>query len=248
MIHLVIFDLDGTLVQTEKLKALSYARAVIDLCPNTVQTTEVIEAFKEVVGQSRREVALALMKRFDLERAARSRLAEFGVSAPWQAFVQIRLAYYERMLTDPQIILNHRWPYTIALLHEVRRMQCKTGLATMSHCNQVQQILKILRLTDAFDFIATGDDIDRGKPDPQIYQLVASELETAPEDCLVIEDSPAGVRAALDAGMHCFAVTTPFTREAIHSSHLLEKDRIVDDPAQLVDLVGRFLELETERN
>ena len=242
MIRLVIFDLDGTLVKTEALKALSYARAVIELCPNTVQTTEVIEAFKEVVGRSRREVALALMKRFDLERAARSRLAEFGVSAPWQAFVQIRLAYYEKMLNDPLVILNHRWPYTIALLEEVRRMGCKTGMATMSHCNQVQQILKILNLSAAFDFIATGDDIDRGKPDPQIYRLVSSELDIAPADCLVIEDSPAGVRAALAAGMHCFAVTTPFTRDAIHSSHLLSEDRIVDDPAKLVDLIGRFLE------
>ena len=53
MIHAMIFDLDGTLVQTERLKALSYAHAAKELCPNGVSEGEVIEAFKEVVGLSR---------------------------------------------------------------------------------------------------------------------------------------------------------------------------------------------------
>ena len=61
MIEAVIFDLDGTLVQTEKLKAISYARAVTDLCPHDVEEKQVIEAFREVVGLPRREVAQALV-------------------------------------------------------------------------------------------------------------------------------------------------------------------------------------------
>jgi hypothetical protein len=51
----MIFDLDGTLVQTEKLKALSYAQAVVELCPLHVDSNQVIEAFREVVGRSRKE-------------------------------------------------------------------------------------------------------------------------------------------------------------------------------------------------
>ncbi|MGH7449943.1 MAG: HAD family hydrolase [bacterium] len=56
MIRAIIFDLDGTLAQTEKLKVLSYARAAIELSPKPLTEAEVIEAFKEFVGLSRQEV------------------------------------------------------------------------------------------------------------------------------------------------------------------------------------------------
>jgi phosphoglycolate phosphatase-like HAD superfamily hydrolase len=65
MIRAMIFDLDGTLVQTERLKALSYARATVELCPYTLSEAEAVEAFKDVVGLPRREVAQALVERFD---------------------------------------------------------------------------------------------------------------------------------------------------------------------------------------
>jgi len=99
----MIFDLDGTLVQTERLKALSYARAVAELCPHEISTDLVIDAFKEVVGLSRQEVAQTLVERFDLQEKAAGRMMEFGVSTPWQAFIQVRLGYYESMLADPQV-------------------------------------------------------------------------------------------------------------------------------------------------
>jgi len=83
MIRAMIFDLAGTLVQTERLKARSYAHAAIELCPHNLGEAEVREAFKQVVGRPRREVAMALTKRFGLEDAARARMREFGVSAPW---------------------------------------------------------------------------------------------------------------------------------------------------------------------
>ena len=55
----MIFDLDGTLVQTERLKAISYARAAADLSASAITEEEVVEAFKEVVGLPRRQVAQA---------------------------------------------------------------------------------------------------------------------------------------------------------------------------------------------
>ena len=57
MIRALIFDLDGTLVQTERLKALSYAGAAIELSPHQISEGQVVEAFKEVVGLARQEVA-----------------------------------------------------------------------------------------------------------------------------------------------------------------------------------------------
>lgn len=67
MIQAMIFDLDGTFVQTEKLKALSYAKAAIELCPHAIRKEQVLEAYKEVVGQSRRKIAEMIMQHFDLE-------------------------------------------------------------------------------------------------------------------------------------------------------------------------------------
>jgi beta-phosphoglucomutase-like phosphatase (HAD superfamily) len=112
----------------------------------------------------------------------------------------------------------------------------------MSQCDQAQRVLQILDLESAFDFIATRDDVERGKPDPEIYLLVASELDVPPSNCLVIEDSPAGVKAALAAGMHSVAVTTPFTRARIHSSQLLDERWIVDEPTELPGVVRRIME------
>ncbi|MGD2178728.1 MAG: HAD family phosphatase [Anaerolineae bacterium] len=242
MIGAMIFDLDGTLVQTERLKALSYASAAVELCPYTVSEEQVLEAYKEVVGLPRRDVASALVERFDLGEPARSRMDELGVSAPWQAFVQVRLGYYEEMISDPEILRKNQWPHNMALLRMAREMGCKLALATMSGCARTRQVLQALGLADAFDFIATRDDVERGKPDPEIYQLVCGQLGVAPEQSLVIEDSPSGVKAALAAGLHCIAVTTPFTRRNLHDQNLLEDRWIVDDPAVLADVVQQMIE------
>lgn len=246
MIRAIIFDLDGTLVQTERLKAISYARAAVDLCPHDLRETDVIDAFKDVVGLSRREVAETLIARFHLEEEARARMAEFGVSTPWQAFVQVRLRHYDALLADPETLRANQWPHNVSLLEMARGAGCKTALATMSHCPQVQRVLDILDWQGKFDFIATRDDVESGKPDPGIYRLVSSELNIPPPACLVIEDSPAGVQAALAAGMHVVAVSTPFTRERLHAAGLLPDNRIVDDPANLPQVMAQFGQNLTE--
>ncbi len=241
MIRAMIFDLDGTLVQTEKLKALSYAKAVVDLCPDEVQEAEIIEAFKEVVGLSRKEVAEWLIERFHLAESLQRRMNDLGVDTPWQAFVQVRLMYYEELLADPNVLRNHQWLHNMALLQEARSARCKLGLATMSYCTQVQRVLKILDLENAFDFVASRDDVEHGKPDPEIYNLVASELAVPANECLVIEDSPSGVKAALAAGMWVIAVTTPFTREAFRKNQLLDERWIVDDPDALPQVLNHLV-------
>jgi len=241
MIEAVIFDLDGTLVETEQLKALSYAHAAVELRPGDLAEAEVVEFFKEVVGRSRREVALALIERFDLTAAARERMAEFGVDTPWQALIQHRLRIYEAMLFDPELLLSYQWPHNVALLREARRMGCRTGLATMSYCPQVRRVLEVLQLTTAFDFVASRDDVELGKPDPEIYLLVARELDVPPAECLVVEDSVTGVQAALAAGMSVVAVSTPLTRAKLHTSMVLPDGHIVDDPARLPAVVAHVV-------
>ncbi|MFQ5790507.1 MAG: HAD family hydrolase [Acidobacteriota bacterium] len=242
MYRAVVFDLDGTLVQTEKLKATSYARAAVELCPTNLAEEEVVEAFKEVVGRSRREVSLSLMEKFGLEGTARTRMDEFGVRAPWQAYARLRVRIYERMLADPNVLRRHRWPHNLELLQQARERRYRTGLATMSHCEQAKRVLEILELESAFDFVATRDDVEHPKPDPEIYLLVAHELSLPPRECLVVEDSPAGVEAAKAAGMSVIAVTTPFTRQAFQERQVLDRRWVVDEPERLPAAVRDCLE------
>ncbi len=242
MIGAVLFDLDGTLVDTERLKALSYARAAVELRPGAVSEQDVTEAFKDVVGRSRDEVALALMDRFELHEAAKARMHEFGVSAPWQVFVQLRLRHYEAMLADAELLRRSQVPHNVALLRVVRELGCRTALASMSYRAQVRRVLEVLALSDAFDFIATREDVEHGKPDPEIYLLVARHLGVPPDTCLVIEDSPVGVQAALSAGMSVIAVTTPFTREQFRQRGLLDRRWVVDDPGTLPAVVRQRIE------
>jgi beta-phosphoglucomutase-like phosphatase (HAD superfamily) len=188
-------------------------------------------------------VAQYLLERFDLEAAARDRMEAYHAMTPWQAYVQIRMNTYESMLDEPLAIVRHRCPYTRDLLIWAREHDYKTGLATMSHWPQVSRILQILDFSSEFDFIATGDDVNTGKPDPEIYQLMAHELGIQPAAGLVIEDSPAGVKAAIAAGMGCVAMTSKFTEKSVRSSRLLDKRWILDNAADLKATVKAYIEL-----
>lgn len=241
MIRAMIFDLDGTLLKTERMKAISYARAAMQLLPGGIREEDVLEAFKEVVGLSHEEVATFLMRRFGLEESARFWMRVLDVDTPWEAFAAVRAPIYAKMLENPEALSKEQWPRNVDLLKEARRTGCKVGLATMSYRIQVRRILEFLGWSGLFDHVATRDDVAHGKPDPEIYLLVARELGVPPGECLVVEDSPAGVNAARAAGMWCIAVATPFTREALHAGRLLEEPWIVDDPAALPSVVRRMI-------
>ncbi|MBI5828936.1 MAG: bifunctional transaldolase/phosoglucose isomerase, partial [Chloroflexi bacterium] len=241
MIRAVLFDLDGTLVKTEWLTSLSYAKAVQALSPTPVAAEAAQEVFKEVVGRSREEVSTTLLQRFGLEAAARARLGEHDAQYPWQVLARLRLRLYDEMLADVAVLRANQWPHNVELLRAARRGGCRTALASMSYCDQVMRILRAVGLEDQFDVILSRDDVEHPKPDPEIYLTAARLVETAPADCLVIEDSPAGVQAAVAAGMNCIAVATPLTRERLHSQTLLAPEWIVDDPATLPTVVERLM-------
>ena len=149
MIDAFVFDLDGTLVQTERLKAQSYARAAVDLCPDAIEESDVMDAYADVmdayadvVDESRRTVATTLVERFHLEEAACDRMRSMdAVDAPWQAFVQVRLDYYEALAQDPDVLRAHRWPHALALLQRARQKRCAVALATTPRRKQACRVL-----------------------------------------------------------------------------------------------------------
>lgn len=236
-IHAVLFDLDGTLVETEALKAESYARAAVELRPHDLRVEDVTAAYDDLVGRSREQVVAALMQRFQLEAPARARMAALGVHSPADAFTALRLSFYESMLADHSLVRRQEYPEALALLHRVVQAGYRTGVATMSHAAQALPVLGILGVQGELDAVVTRDDVEHPKPDPQIYLLLAHRLGVAPVACLVIEDSLPGVRSALAAGMTCVAASTALTRHALHQSHALPPERIVDDPAHLAAVV-----------
>lgn len=241
MIRAVIFDLDGTLIETEQLKAQSYARAAVQLKPGAFSEAEAIAAFADFVGGSREEVSKGMLARFGLEAAARARMSEFGASEPWQVYTRLRLRIFEEIVADEATLRNAAWKHNVDLLHQVRSANCKVGLATMSYCPQVERSLRALGLEDAFDFIATREDVENPKPDPEIYLLVAKALGVPPHECMVVEDSVAGVRAGLAAGSLVLAVATPLTRRKLHESGLLPVHHIVDSPESLQETMAHVL-------
>jgi beta-phosphoglucomutase-like phosphatase (HAD superfamily) len=241
VIKAIIFDLDGTLVRTEDLKALSYARAAVSLRPTDLTESMVIRTFTNVVGLPRQEVSEALLKEFGLEEPARARMQKHNVATPWEAFAMERLAIYEAFLETPAIFGEYTCPYNVGLLEYVRREGFLVALATMSHRKQVTRILELLGQQHAFNIVATRDDVMKGKPDPEIYIRVAGQLGVLPAESLVIEDSVNGIKAALAAEMLCIAVTTNLTRDSVHKSGLIDKRWIVNDPAQLMTITRRMI-------
>jgi len=240
MIKGLLFDLDGTLVQTEALKAKSYAEAAVKLNPKLAEQA-VIEAFKDVVGQSREVVSDTLMKRFGLEDVARKKMETYGVDNPWQAYAEVRMEIYNALIADPNVIDEHLCRHNIRLLKWAKEKGFALALATQSHREQADKILEMLKLTEYFAFVATREDVKNPKPDPEIYFLLAKKLEIAPEESLVIEDSATGVESALAAGMGCIAVTSEFTRKSVHQLKNFDKRWIVDVPSDVLHVVKLYI-------
>ena len=89
----------------------------------------------------------------------------------------------------------------------------KMAIATSSPRTKLQMQLKIHDLEKVFDAIICADDVTKSKPDPEIFLVAAKKLNAHPDECIVIEDSPAGIKAAYNAGI-----------TAIHVEDLVEAD------------------------
>lgn len=107
-------------------------------------------------------------------------------------------------------------PGVLQLMDDARAAGLKVAVCSAATKSSVVFTLKSLlgeqRFTSLDVFLA-GDDVDKKKPDPKIYNVAAQKLGLDPSECVVIEDSTIGLQAALGAGMRCIITYTPSTKQ-----------------------------------
>jgi len=117
-------------------------------------------------------------------------------------------------------------------LVQARQMGLKIGVASSAPCQWVTGHLQRLDLLHYFDSVRAMDDVERVKPDPELFLTVLVDLGVDPQDAVVFEDSPAGIRAAKSAGLSCVAVPNPVTRQYSLAQADLRLESLADLPLQ----------------
>jgi putative hydrolase of the HAD superfamily len=96
-----------------------------------------------------------------------------------------------------------------------------------------------LGIMTRFDVIASGQDVQRPKPAPDVYQLALERLELAPDEAIAVEDSRVGLTAAASAGLRCIAVPGPLTSSQDFSEAFLRFPSLVEVAAWLDEHVSQ---------
>ncbi|MCA0970171.1 HAD-IA family hydrolase [Halobacillus litoralis] len=104
------------------------------------------------------------------------------------------------------------------------------ALASSSTRSWVDNHLSLLGLESTFDFICTADDVERVKPDPELFLHVLDNFQSEPESAVVFEDSPNGAKAAIRAGIPCVAIPNPTTRDLFFDKQIHLRVETMSDP------------------
>jgi len=103
------------------------------------------------------------------------------------------------------------FPGLYEFLEVIKSVGIKTALATSASTENVHQTLEKLKLQDFFHVIIDKNDVKRGKPDPEVYLTTLNRLGVRKDNCVVFEDSKAGVQSALGAGLRVVGISSSHT-------------------------------------
>lgn len=106
-------------------------------------------------------------------------------------------------------------PGALKFIHELKNNGIKYGLVTSSMQTKMDRVNKVQHFDQLFPTIITGDLVKEGKPNPQCYLLGAAALGVDPKNCIVFEDSLAGIQAGKSAGMKVIALSTTHPLEML---------------------------------
>ncbi len=184
MIKAILFDMDGTLVDTEGIDRSIAIKMRKELGGDLTDEEEnqrhgkTTKSFYEYIFQKRG-------LDFDLEKTIQKHLALF------EKELKRGVKYFQGAKELPKIL---------------KATGYKLALVSSGAKSQIEINLKHLGVRNFFDVIVSADDISESKPDPQGYLLAAKKLDVKPEECLVLEDAAVGIQAAKSAKMKVIGI------------------------------------------
>ena len=209
----IIFDMDGVIIDSEHLHAVTKVQAIrsfgVDVSGDDLN-------LQNYVGRSAKSFFSDVIAKYP----------ELGDD--WEVLAKKKHELYQKILReDPDL---EPIDGITELLARLKENGYKIGLGSSSVMANVQLVLTRFGIIDYFDAIAAGSEVENAKPAPDVYLLAASRLGVAPENCTVVEDAGAGVMAAKAAGMRCIAIKNPNSGE----QDLSKADVIIDSYEEIV--------------
>jgi HAD superfamily hydrolase (TIGR01509 family) len=184
MVKAVIFDMDGVMIDSEplweKTERILLRKRGIEYNPTYRD---------KIVGLNQNDSGSLLRETFNLHETVEEIIS---------GRIEILLGLYERELESVPGLLH--------LLKELKQSGLFLALASSSPLRVINFVLDKFSLNEFFSVVVSGDFIELGKPNPDIYLYTANNLGVKPRECVVIEDSINGVKSAKSAGMVCIAV------------------------------------------
>lgn len=186
MIKTVIFDMDGTLIDTEKYFRIVWPKALAEFGYH--MTDEQVLSIRSLG----RPFAPARFKEW------------FGEEFDYAAVRERRMILMEEHIKEHGIQLK---PGAVELLTFLKEHGIQTAVATATGINRTKKYLTELGIIDYFDELVSATMVEQGKPAPDVYLYACKQLGRKPEECMAVEDSPNGVTSAYRAG--CQVVMVP---------------------------------------
>lgn len=233
--------MDGTLADTEGLKAATYQHLVQSLLNADSPDPRVLTLYPTLVGGTDEQMVRALVDMFGLAGPLEPHARKYGVTEPWRALHLLRFDTYRATFATADKLLQRAYPGTVQLVHDQAAAGRKVAVATSSPTDEARRVIAALGLKEVLSEIVGLDQVRHHKPDPEIYLLTASRIGVEPARAVAVEDSPTGIRAALAAGMSCIAIANPFTQNALRDQKFLEQRWVVYDRATLKQVVADLL-------
>jgi HAD superfamily hydrolase (TIGR01509 family) len=204
-----IFDLNGTLIDDGKYHEQAFYKLLGEKIKNGEIKNPTQEESQALHGRPTNEVLDVLFGR--------------ELSQEEQAFFGTQKDEIYRELYRPNITLV---PGAAGFLSELKENNVPTALATSAIQANADWVLDGANIRQYFDKIVTADDIQHGKPDPEIYLTAAAALDYDPKKTVIFEDAPAGVKAGKAAGALVVGLTTIMTHDKLRQAGA---DLTIDD-------------------
>jgi len=181
----VIFDMDGTLLSTEILCRRAWRQAALEIGKEMPDSL-----YGQLLGRPNKEAAAVLKELW-------------GASFKSEDYTRRTEALYLGIIEREGIMLRDG---ILDLLMLFKERGIPLAVATSTRRKLAQRKLALCGLTSYFAAVVGGDEVTLGKPNPEIFLQAAEKLGVPPDDCIVFEDSDAGVLGAHAAGMKCVLV------------------------------------------